>query len=40
MSEGALPLSTALAWELACGGPYPDPATLDLKSRQRLERYY
>jgi len=29
MSEGALPLSTALAWELACGGPYPDPSTLE-----------
>jgi diaminohydroxyphosphoribosylaminopyrimidine deaminase/5-amino-6-(5-phosphoribosylamino)uracil reductase len=26
MSEAGLPLTDALAWELACGGPFPDPA--------------
>jgi diaminohydroxyphosphoribosylaminopyrimidine deaminase / 5-amino-6-(5-phosphoribosylamino)uracil reductase len=28
MCERPAPLTDALAWELACGGPFPDPATL------------
>lgn len=28
MSEPSVPLTDDLAWELACGGPYPDPAVL------------